>query len=103
MLKEKWNNHGIPAHYENLIVRVTKRQKRLYFATTLNDMGNTYEPYSENGIVILTSEKWSTAYKVCFDYIPTMEERGAITRYIKSNLLPDDSKYHSHTEPKAEE
>lgn len=99
MKKSTWDNHGIPDHYENLIVTIKKRGNQIYFYTTLNGVGRTYEPFADNGIVILVSDHWSIAYKLCFEYLPSMEERGKITRYVRANLLPKDVTYFAHTEP----
>lgn len=94
-MTEKWDNHGIPDHYDNYVVKVTLRGKYVYFFAGLNRSPATYEPFREYGMDIFLREEWTDAIKVVFDFDVTPEMRGKILRELRKKLYPT-AKFFKH-------
>lgn len=101
MNSQPFDNHGIPAHFENYTCIVTQRGKQFYIAIAFNPAPPYFEPHSEHGIDIFLRNEWSDAIKVCYqNFIPDAELRGKLLRHIRATFYPT-AKFHCSLPPTA--
>ena len=98
-MKTKFDNHGIPEHYENYTCIVTQRGRQYYMQIALNPVPACFEPYAEHGIDIFIRSEWTDAIKVVYqNFNPDSELRGRLLRYIRKTFYPT-AKFHKSVGP----
>ena len=92
-----WDNHDIPLSYENYTVIITKRGNEVFANVPFNSTSRTDEPYRENGMDIFLRHSWQMAYKICWNYKPSSDERGRVLRAVRKQFF-SDAEFFKHIE-----